>query len=257
MIRILGLATLLLLLAPAALHAQDSGWCRDGARTQTELNRCAGTELERADSVLNAVYGQVIAGLDSAEVRTLREAQRAWIGLRDAECELETASSRGGSIHPMLYGMCLSRQTRARTAYLRRLMPGPAAAHEEARFAILQATDALFQAMQERDTVALRTLLHPRAQIVSVADGGVGGRTVEEWIRGLSRTTDVLRERMWDAHVEIDENLATLWAPYDFYLGERFSHCGTDAFQYVREGGAWRLIAVSFTRRTTGCDPAP
>jgi uncharacterized protein YecT (DUF1311 family) len=255
--RLFLLVSILLACAPVALHAQGSGWCRDAARTQTDLNRCAAAELQRADSVLNAVYGQVIAAMDSAEVGTLRAAQRAWIGLRDAECEMETASSRGGSIHPMLHAMCLSRQTRARTAYLRRLMPGQAAAHDEARSAILQTTDALFQALRERDTVALRTLLHPRAQIVSVGDGAVRITTVEEWLRGLSRTTDVMRERMWDARIEIDGSLATLWAPYDFYLGERFSHCGTDAFQYVREGGAWRLIAVSFTRRTTGCEETP
>lgn len=62
---------------------------------------------------------------------------------------------------------------------------------------------------------------------------------------------------MWSAEVRIDGGLATLWAPYEFHLGERFSHCGIDAFQFVREGGAWKMIAITFTRRTTGCLEGP
>jgi hypothetical protein len=62
-------------------------------------------------------------------------------------------------------------------------------------------------------------------------------------------------ERIWAPEVRIDGNMATLWAPYDFHLGRRLSHCGMDAFQFVREGGAWKLIAVTFTARTEGCEP--
>lgn len=252
---------LLLVLAlcgsPATLHAQDARGCRDQARTQMDMNQCAGAELQQVDSVLNAVYAQVIAGLDSAMVPLVRQAQRAWIASRDAECDLENEAYRGGSIQPMLHAMCVSQQTRERTAYLRRLMPDRAAAHGEARSAILVATETLFQAMEEKDTAALRTLIHPRALIVSVSDRGVGVRTADEWIPSVVRTPEVLRERMWDARIEIDGDLGTLWAPYDFHLGERFSHCGMDAFQFVREGGAWRLISVAFTRRTAGCEPAP
>jgi uncharacterized protein YecT (DUF1311 family) len=257
MIRILHLATLLLLLAPAVLEAQDARSCIDNARTQMEMTACAADELARADSVLNDVYRQVIAGMDSSTVPLLRQAQRAWIGLRDADCELDNAEFEGGSIHPMLYAMCVAHQTRQRTAHLRQMLPSANTDDGGGRSAIVQATEALFAAMQEKDTAALRTLLHPRAQIVAVSERGVGVRTADEWIPTVVRSPEVLRERMWDARVEVDGDLAMLWAPYDFHLGERFSHCGMDAFQFVRDGGAWKLISVAFTRRTTGCQEAP
>jgi hypothetical protein len=134
----------------------------------------------------------------------------------------------------------------------------PEAAQEAtARFAVSEIANQLFAAMQAKDTAALRTLMHPRAQIVSIASSGVGVRSADEWIRGLTRIPDELIERMWDPEVRIDGDLATLWAPYDFHLGERFSHCGIDAFQFVREGGAWKMITVTFTRRTTGCEERP
>lgn len=254
MIRTLWLVALLLACAPAAVHAQNARPCYDNARTQADMNECAAAELARADSALNRTYGQVIAAMDTSRVRLLRQAQRAWITLRDAECELENAEFQGGSIHPMLYAMCVAQQTRTRTVYLRTRLPPAGAEDPGDRSAVLQATEMLFSAMQARDTAALRRLIHPRALIVAVSDDRVGVRTVDEWIPGVTRTPDVLTERMWDPRVEVDGNLATLWAPYDFHLGERFSHCGYDAFQFVREGGAWKMIAITFTRRTTGCE---
>jgi uncharacterized protein YecT (DUF1311 family) len=256
MIRIFSLVALLLFAASPPLHAQPSR-CMDEARTQLAMNECAGEEWGQADSVLNAVYAQVVAEVDSIQLPLLRDAQRAWIRLRDADCQVEAAEFEGGSMQPMVETLCLAQETRRRTEYLRRLVTAEGDATEGARSLVLQATHALFEAMEARDTAALRTLIHPRAQVVSVSERGVGVRTTDEWIPSVTRNPEPLRERMWDARVEVDGNLATLWAPYDFHLGERFSHCGFDAFTFVREGGAWKLITVAFTGRTAGCRTAP
>ena len=256
MTRSLSLAALLLLAAPAGLAAQPSA-CMDQARTQMEMTGCAADELGRADSVLNAVYAQVVAQVDSVQLPLVRAAQRAWIPLRDADCALDAAEFQGGSIRPMIEMMCLSRETRRRTAFLRRLLPAEAERRAEAESGVVQAANALFLAMEEKDARALGTLLHPRAQVVAVSERGVSVRTAGEWIPTVAQSPDVLRERMWDTEIQIDGDLATLWAPYDFHRGERFSHCGYDAFHFVREGGAWKLISVAFTARTTGCETAP
>jgi uncharacterized protein YecT (DUF1311 family) len=241
------------------LRAQDNETpsCLD-ARTQTDMNVCAGRAFQKQDSLLNQVYPRVIArlGTDTARVRLLREAQRLWVRFRDAECGFVGAEVQGGSMQPMMERYCLASATQQRVEQLRQALP-EADQKADARYAVTETANRLFAAMEERDTAALRTLMHPRAQIVSVASTGVAVRSADEWIRGLGRTTDALVERMWDADVEIDGDMATLWAPYDFHLGERFSHCGTDAFQFVREGGAWKMISITFTRRTAGCEGAP
>jgi uncharacterized protein YecT (DUF1311 family) len=256
MVRTLCLAALLIILVPAGVSAQPLP-CVDEARTQLDMNTCAADALGLADSVLNVVYAQVAAQIDSVQLPHLREAQRAWIRLRDADCELEAAAFEGGSIRPMIELMCLADETRRRAAFLREFLPAEAEQMAEARSGVLQAAEALFQAMQNKDTAALDTLLHPRAQIVAVSERGVGVRTAAEWIPTVAQSAEALRERMWDPQVEVGGDLATLWAPYDFHRGERFSHCGTDAFQFVRERGGWKLISVAFTVRTTGCETAP
>lgn len=256
MIRTLCVATLLAACAPAGLRAQDDAPSCDDARTQTEMNLCAGIAFQAADSVLNQVYPRVVAGVDSARVPLLREAQRQWIRLRDADCALEAAAFQGGSMQPMVYGLCRAERTRERVAHLRSLLVAETDQADE-RGAVTQAAEALFAAMRTRDTAALRTLMHPRAQIVAVRDGRVSVRSADEWIGGLSLTAGELIERMWDPRVQLDGDLATLWAPYDIHVGERFSHCGMDAFQFVRVDGAWKMITVTFTGRTAGCDGAP
>jgi hypothetical protein len=37
-------------------------------------------------------------------------------------------------------------------------------------------------------------------------------------------------------------------------VGDRFSHCGVDAFTLAKEDDAWKIVALTDTRRRQGCD---
>lgn len=127
--------------------------------------------------------------------------------------------------------------------------------------AVVAVAERLFDAMRTRDTAAIRALFLPGARIVSVARQGgevvVSDRGVAEFLPAIAAAPEPLVERMWSPEVRIDGDLASLWAPYEFHRGARFSHCGTDAFQLVRAGGAWRIAALSYTVQREGCPPAP
>ena len=123
---------------------------------------------------------------------------------------------------------------------------------------IIDTAERLFVAMRTRDTLALRSLFHPGARITVVEGNGanVSERGVNEFVQSVGAARDTLRERMWEPEVRVDGYLATLWAPYDFHYGARFSHCGYDAFQFVRAAGGWRITAISYTVQRDGC-PTP
>lgn len=123
--------------------------------------------------------------------------------------------------------------------------------------AILRTADRFFEAMEARDAVTLKKMLHPRAQMIAIVDGEARIRSGEEWLSGITSANEPLRERMWDRHVQVDEGLATLWGPYDFHRGEKFSHCGTNAFHFVRSSEEWLLLNVTFTVRKDGCESRP
>jgi hypothetical protein len=47
--------------------------------------------------------------------------------------------------------------------------------------------------------------------------------------------------------------MASVWAPYKFYLGDKFSHCGVDVFQLMKTGDGWKIIYIVDTRRKGDC----
>jgi uncharacterized protein YecT (DUF1311 family) len=113
-------AVLPLLLASGAARADEAdGIDCNHAVAQQEMNICADKDYRKVDAVLNAVYRDAMKGLEDHDRGLLREAQRAWIKFRDAECTYTSASNEGGSIYPLVYSGCLTELTKARIKQLR------------------------------------------------------------------------------------------------------------------------------------------
>jgi len=60
-------------------------------------------------------------------------------------------------------------------------------------------------------------------------------------------------ERITSMSMQFDASLAAVWAPYEFWLGDKFSHCGVDAFHLAKLPEGWKIIALSDTQRREGC----
>lgn len=121
------------------------------------------------------------------------------------------------------------------------------------RAAILATVQSLFDALGERDTELLTAILHPDILMHSVERSAEGERssstsTLDGMVARLEADGPRMTERMWDPEVRISGDLATVWTPYDFYVGEDLSHCGADAFILMREGGDWQITSLSWTR---------
>jgi hypothetical protein len=56
-------------------------------------------------------------------------------------------------------------------------------------------------------------------------------------------------ERIVFEVVKIDGDLATVWAPYEFYYNGKRSHSGVNSFQLVRLNGTWKIQYLIDTRR--------
>jgi len=112
-----GIMGIALLMSSAAL-AQDC----EKAETQLELNECAAAEYQKADGELNAAYKKVFALASKEQHSLLKNAQNAWIKLRDADCDFVASGVEGGSLQPMIYSQCLTDKTRERTAWLESLL---------------------------------------------------------------------------------------------------------------------------------------
>lgn len=97
----------------------------DTAQTQVEMTTCAGEAFKAADARLNLSYKAAMDSMkgfdadldaqDQGAAKALRDAQRAWITFRDAECAAETFPYAGGSIEAMVKAECLARLSTARS----------------------------------------------------------------------------------------------------------------------------------------------
>lgn len=79
-----------------------------GRGSQTDLNLCEGENFKQADAKLNAVYAKLLKKISAAGQPKLRDAQKAWIAYRDAQCAFETLGTIDGSIHSMVVAQCLT-----------------------------------------------------------------------------------------------------------------------------------------------------
>lgn len=125
--------------------------------------------------------------------------------------------------------------------------------------AVKQTINAFFNGMRRGDSVAVRRTLAPAA--VFHAFGGKPGQLPAleiESINGFLKAVGTPHSEIWDERVQfervlIDANLASVWAPYEFYLGSKFSHCGYDSFQLVKLADGWKIAHVIDTRRKEKC----
>lgn len=141
------------------------------------------------------------------------------------------------------------------------LLRGPAVAAAQGgdeQPAVLAVVKRLFDGMRAGDSAMVRSVFHPRVQLgTAVVRQGtpvVQIDDLEGFIKAVGTPhNDVWDERIYDPQVDIDGTLASVWVEYSFFAGSRFSHCGVDAFQLAKDGAEWKIIALTDTRRRTGC----
>lgn len=66
--------------------------------------------------------------------------------------------------------------------------------------------------------------------------------------------TTVWFEKLLSFTINIDQNLASVWTPYEFYLNDNFSHCGVNSFQLFNNNGNREIIYIVDTRKKKGCN---
>ena len=111
-----------LLTTPAAYAATVD--CA-AAKTQADLATCTAANGASADVGLNAVYKALAGRLAPADLKRLRDAQRAWIPFRDKECAFRTKPYADGSVYSTLVETCRAELTKVRLAQLQHQLQCP------------------------------------------------------------------------------------------------------------------------------------
>ncbi len=116
--------------------------------------------------------------------------------------------------------------------------------------AVLAPITAMFDGMAKRDAAAIKQPLLPGGTMVLMRDGKPTQMTFEAFADRVGRPGPArIEERIHDPLVRIDNDLAVVWAPFEFLVDGKVDHCGTDLFNLVRTEGKWLIASVADTGR--------
>lgn len=137
-----------------------------------------------------------------------------------------------------------------------------AVAQDDDAMQVLAVVHRVFQGMQAADSAQVRSSFAEGARFASVTEGGMDGpigyTPIDGWIDAVGGSGGRWDERIYDLAVTVDEYIASVWAPYTFYLDGRMEHCGVNSIELLRTRDGWKITQLSDTRRTQGCpDIAP
>ncbi|GAA3760359.1 hypothetical protein GCM10022270_18360 [Terriglobus aquaticus] len=114
--------------------------------------------------------------------------------------------------------------------------------------AVLAPIRAMFDGMSKRDATAIKAPTLPGGAMVLMRDGKATQMTFESFAERVGKPgTTAIEERIHNPLVRIDNDLAVVWAPFEFLVDGKVDHCGTDLFDMVRVDGKWVIASVADT----------
>ncbi len=117
-----------------------------------------------------------------------------------------------------------------------------------------------FEGLHEGDSSKVSSVLHSGVKIQTTYKNKKGKSVLKDQTRqellkaiALKKKETIYFEKLISYDIKVDDNLALVWTPYEFYLNEKFSHCGTNSFQLFKQNEKWKIIFLIDTRKRKNC----
>ena len=136
----------------------------------------------------------------------------------------------------------------------------PATVHAQDEAGAFAAVERIFEGMRTADSAMVAQLfaVDARFAVLNARDGpaAVAVQSVEGWIRSIGGSEGRWNEQIYDVDVRADGTMASIWAPYTFYLDGAIRHCGVNSIELLYAAEGWKVTQLSDTRHTENCpDP--
>jgi hypothetical protein len=123
---------------------------------------------------------------------------------------------------------------------------------------VMVPVDAMLRAIGARDAQAVLAQVRADGGATAAVERADGTRSVRrmswaEFAGGIKPGPERMEERQGFPAVEVDGDIAMVWAPYTFLVNGAVRHCGYNHFDLVRDSGGWKVLNVTWSQRTTGC----
>jgi len=124
---------------------------------------------------------------------------------------------------------------------------------------VMKVINQLFDGMRLGDSSVVSACFYSEVEMLTTFTDKKGEAhlkkgSAKDFIKAVGTPHDeVWDEELIDTEIKIDDNLAQVWAEYTFYLDDKFSHCGVNAFHLFKTKDGWKIFHLTDTRRKKEC----
>lgn len=125
---------------------------------------------------------------------------------------------------------------------------------------IEQVIDTLFTGIKLGDSSMVSSVFHHDSRIQTIYSNKQNEPDLfEEKIITFLVAIGTPHEQVWNEQISnliilVDDNLASVWMDYSFYIDKDFSHCGVNAMQLIKTTSGWKILSIIDTRRKENCN---
>ena len=127
--------------------------------------------------------------------------------------------------------------------------------------AISRVVHTLFEGMEKGDSTSVRSVFADAVTMATIRRDkndvpSISHQTsIASFVKAVGTPhPDKFFEEIWDLTISVDADFAQAWCDYAFYRGNKFSHCGVDAFEFYRTPQGWKIFHLADTRRSSPCN---
>ena len=118
--------------------------------------------------------------------------------------------------------------------------------------AIKESVEKFFAGMKNADTIMIKSVFADNAILQTITKSNeIKTERLGNFLSSFSKLSkNDADEKIRFEAIHMDGNLASVFTPYEFYFKGKFSHCGANSFQLVKQNNFWKIQYLIDTRRT-------
>jgi len=115
--------------------------------------------------------------------------------------------------------------------------------------------ETFFKGFHAKDTLKMKSVCSEKLILQSISESLKGNKlsqeTAQKFYTSIATIPSDIKfeERILSYTIQVDGTMAHVWTPYEFYVNEKLSHSGVNAFTLFKENDSWKIIHLIDTRR--------
>ena len=120
---------------------------------------------------------------------------------------------------------------------------------------VKQVVVTFFKGFHAKDSITMKSVCAEKMILQSISETSKGNQLNTENPHSFYLSiatippTILFEERILNYSIQVDGAMAHVWTPYEFYVNNKFSHKGVNAFTLFKDNGLWKIVYLIDTRR--------